>query len=314
MELVAADIGGTHARFALATVTDGKIALGPETVLKTGNFSGLAEAWQAFGGAVGRELPKAAAIAIAGPLDGDTVRMTNSGWVLERRLLAGQLGVERLSLVNDFAAVAHAVPRCDELLHLCGPERALPERGVITVVGPGTGLGVAMLVRGSDGDRVIPTEGGHIEFAPLDRDEQRLHDDLAERFGRVAVERVLSGAGLREIYRSYTGREPPEAAELWRLALTGTAPVARTSLERFCAILGSVAGDLALAQGAEGVVIAGGLGLRLADHLPRSGFAERFAAKGRFQQRMESLPVKLIAHPQPGLLGAAAAFLSEHGG
>jgi glucokinase len=314
MELVAADIGGTHARFALATVTDGNIALGPEAVLKTGDFAGLAEAWRAFGEAVGRSLPRDAGIAIAAPLDSDAVRMTNSGWVLERSQLAEQLGVERLNLVNDFAAVAHAVPRCDDLRHLCGTERALPERGVVTVVGPGTGLGVALLMRGAEGDRVIATEGGHIEFAPLDRDEQRLRDDLAERFGRVSVERVLSGAGLGEIYRSYTGREPPEAAELWRLALTGTAPAARTSLERFCWVLGSVAGDLALAQGADAVVIAGGLGLRLADYLPQSGFAQRFVAKGRFQQRMDNLPVKLITHPQPGLLGAAAAFLSEHGG
>ncbi|HEV2568952.1 glucokinase [Sphingomonas sp.] len=314
MELVAADIGGTHARFALATVTDGKVALGPETVLKTGEFAGLPEAWRAFEQALGRPLPPAAGIALAGPADGDVVRLTNSGWVLERSRLNAQLGVDRLSLVNDFAAVAHAVARCETFTHICGPERPLPERGVVSIVGPGTGLGVAMLVRGPEGDRVIATEGGHIEFAPLDREEQRLRDDLAGRFGRVSVERVLSGAGLGEIYASITGRDPPEPAELWRLALTGAAPVAVTALDRFCRILGSAAGDLALAQGADAVVIAGGLGLRLAEHLPASSFPERFAAKGRFQARMETLPVKLITHPQPGLLGAAAAFLSEHGG
>jgi glucokinase len=314
VELVAADIGGTHARFALATVTDGRIVLGPETVLKTGEFAGLPEAWRAFGEVIGRPLPRVAGIAIAGPHDRDVVRMTNSGWVLERSRLPGQPDVERLSLVNDFAAVAHAVPCCDTLRHLCGPERALPERGVITVVGPGTGLGVAILVREPSGDRVIPTEGGHIEFAALDRREQGLRDKLAERFGRVSVERVLSGAGLGEIHAALAGGATPEPAELWQLALTGASPAAVASLGRFCRILGAVVGDLALAQGADGVVIAGGLGLRLADHLPNSGFAERFVAKGRFQARMESLPVKLITHPQPGLLGAVAAFLSEHGG
>ena len=314
MDLVAADIGGTHARFTIATFSNETVALAPEIVLKTADFAGFAEAWRAFERAAGRVLPRAAGIAVAGPVDGGRAWMTNQNWMLERDVLLTELGLDRLTLVNDFAAVAHAVTRCDELIHLCGPERALPKTGVVSVVGPGTGLGVAILLRGERGDRVIATEGGHVEFAPLDGDEQRLRDHLAERFGRVSVERVLSGAGLGAIYEAYTGREAPEAAELWRLALGGTAPVAQTSLDRFCRVLGSVAGDLALAHGAEAVVIAGGLGLRLAGHLPASDFAERFVAKGRFQPRMANLPVKLIAHPQPGLLGAAAAFLSEHGG
>ena len=309
MELVAADIGGTHARFALATESGGRIALAPEVVLKTADHQGFADAWRAFEAATGRALPRAAGIAVAGPVDADRAWMTNQDWVLDRADLSRELGLDRLTLVNDFAAVAHAVPRCDDLRHICGPDRPLPPGGVISVVGPGTGLGVAILV----GDRVVPTEGGHIEFAPLDRDEQRLRDLLAERHGRVSVERVVSGAGLGAIFKAYTGREPPVPAELWRLALGASAPVARTCLDRFCAVLGSVAGDLALAHGASGVVIAGGLGLRLADHLPQSAFAERFVAKGRFQPRMEHLPVKLITHPQPGLLGAAAAFLAEHG-
>ncbi|NNM76549.1 glucokinase [Sphingomonas sp. ID1715] len=312
MELIAADIGGTHARFAVATMTPRGIVLGPETVLKTGDFADLAGAWRTLGDMLERPLPRAAAIAIAGPVTGDVVRMTNNGWVLDRDRLSGELGVDRLTLVNDFAAVAYAVPQA-ELRHLCGPERALPDRGVVTVVGPGTGLGVAVLVRGPEGDRVIATEGGHIEFAPLDPQEQRLRDDLAARFGRVSVERILSGAGLGEIFRATAGREPPQAAELWRLALTGAAPSAVSALAMFCRVLGSVAGDLALAQGGQGVVIAGGLGLRLADYLPQSGFAERFAAKGRFRGLMEQVPVKLIMHPQPGLLGAAAAFAAEHG-
>lgn len=312
MELVAADIGGTHARFTIAAVSEDRITLEPETVLKTRDHAGFADAWRAFERAVGRKLPRGAGIAVAGPVDGDRAWMTNQDWLLDRHALVQELGLVSATLVNDFAAVAHAVPRCDDLRHLCGPDRSLPTRGVISVVGPGTGLGVALLVRSPEGDRVISTEGGHIEFAPLDRDEQRLRDLLADRFGRVSVERVLSGAGLGAIYEADTGQEPPEAPELWRLALSGTAPVARTALDRFCCVLGSVAGDLALAHGADAVVIAGGLGLRLADHLPHSGFAERFAAKGRFRPRMESLPVKLITHPQPGLLGAAAAFLAEH--
>lgn len=314
VEIVAADIGGTHARFALAGVGADGIVLGPEMVLKTGDHAGLEQAWAAFGEAVGRPLPAAAGIAIAAPLDGDRVTMTNNRWVIRRSRLSAELGLAQVTLVNDFAAVAHAVANCpaSDLRHVCGPEGSLPLEGVVSIVGPGTGLGVAILHRSRDGDRVFATEGGHIEFAPLDRLEQRLRDLLAERHGRVSVERIVSGAGLAAIYEAMTGREAPDQAELWRLALSGSAPAAVAALDQFCKTLGAVAGDLALAHGAHSAVIAGGLGLRLADRLSASGFADRFVDKGRYRDRMAALPVKLIAQPQPGLFGAAAAFAAEH--
>ncbi len=138
------------------------------------------------------------------------------------------------------------------------------------------------------------------------------------RHRRVSVERVVAGPGLVEIHEilaAIEGRPAPrlDAVALWTAALAGRDSLAVAALDRFCLSLGSVAGDLALAHGAGGVVIAGGLGLRLAEHLPRSGFAQRFAAKGRFESMMAALPVKLVTRPEPGLFGAAAAFAAEHG-
>ena len=202
--------------------------------------------------------------------------------------------------------------------HLCGPERTLPDEGVVSIVGPGTGLGVAALLRTSGGYEVIETEGGHVDFAPLDVLEDRILVELRRSFRRVSVERIASGRGPVERLRS-ARRDRGPVAQLPRRegAVGGRAGGQRQP--RQCRArprvhdLGSVAGDMALAQGAVAVVIAGGVGLRLADYLPNSGFQDRFIAKGQFERRMDEMPVKLITHPQPGLIGAAAAFAKEHG-
>ncbi len=313
-DLVAVDIGGTHARFAIAEVADdGSVRLGPETVLKTGDYAGLAEAWRAFAARTGSTLPPRAGVAVAGPVDREVVRLTNNRWELRPVILAADLGIEDASLVNDFAAVAHAVHVCgpDQLAHICGVDRALPDPGVISVVGPGTGLGVAILDRKAAGAQVIATEGGHVGFAPGDAFEDRLLERLRERHGRASAERVVSGAGLREICALLGAENCPDDASLWASALDGTDARAAQALHRYFRCLGRVAGDLALAHGAGAVVIAGGLGLRLAKLLPRSDFSAGFADKGRFREHMAAMPVKLITHPQPGLLGAAAAFAAH---
>ena len=314
-QLVAVDIGGTHARFALAEVADGKVArLDRETTLKTAEHASFQTAWQAFGEQVGGPLPRAAAIAIAAPVQGEVIRLTNNPWVIRPALVNAKLGVDAHLLVNDFAAVAHAVAQAgpEHFLHLAGPEAPLPG-GIVSVVGPGTGLGVAHLWRGEGGYRVTPTEGGHTDYAPLDAIEDAILARLRQRYRRVSVERVVSGPGLADIHATLARLEGKAVSEmddrsLWTLALSGEDSLAAAALDRFCLSLGSVAGDLALAQGARATVIAGGLGLRLRDVLPRSGFAERYRAKGRFESLMASLPVKLMVHPQPGLFGAAAAF------
>ena len=320
-EIVAADVGGTHVRFALAEIeSDRAVALGEACTLKTSDHASLQTAWQEFGRLLGRPLPYAAGIAFAGPVQGEVLKLTNNPWVVRPALIPETLGVERFTLVNDFGAVAHAVAQLghQHFRHLYGPERPLPLDGVISIVGPGTGLGVAQLLRRNGRYDVIETEGGHMDFAPLDALEDKILSCLRQSYLRVSVERIAAGMGLANIHRALSmieGRriETYEEKALWAAALAGQDSLAAAALDRYCLSLGAIAGDIALAQGAHAVVIAGGLGLRLADHLPRSGFRDRFIAKGRFERRMDDLPVKLITHPQPGLFGAAAAFAERFG-
>jgi glucokinase len=315
-EIVAADIGGTHARFAIAKVEGGRvIALGPEIVLRTADHASLQTAWEAFALQLGRPLPKAAGIAVACPVDGEVLKFTNNPWIIRPALIPEKLRLDSHVLVNDFEAVAHAVAQSpdDQFRHLCGPETPLPANGVISIVGPGTGTGVAQLHRTGGAYHVIATEGGHVDFAPVDAIEDAVLAGLRKSHARVSAERIVSGPGLAAIHAALAALEGRSTAamddkSLWTAALEGSDSLAAAALDRFCLALGSFAGNTALSQGAAGVAIAGGLGLRLAEHLPRSGFRQRFIAKGRFEALMAALPVKLITHPQPGLYGAAAAF------
>ncbi|WP_085809478.1 glucokinase [Sphingomonas sp. TZW2008] len=321
MDVIAVDIGGTHARFAIAEVADGRVvALGEPVTLKTAEHASLQTAWQAFEKKLDRPVPRAAAIGVASPITGDVIRMTNNPWVIRPSLIPERLGADTYTIVNDFGAIGHAVAQlpADDFEHLCGPDTALPARGVITVCGPGTGLGVAQVFRIDAGYHVLPTEGGHVDYAPLDPIEDAILKRLRRTFTRVSTERICAGPGIVAIYETLAemeGRPVPTRDDkaIWREALEGTDSIALAALDRFCLALGATAGDLALAHGANGVVIAGGLGLRIKDRLIRSGFDQRFVAKGRFQSMMAGIPVKLITHPQPGLFGAAAAFAQEHG-
>ncbi len=322
-ELVSVDIGGTHARFALASVApDGTIDLGEPVTLGTSDFASLKTAWEHFARVNGGTIPDAAAISIAGPVTGGIVRMTNNDWVLDTGAIDEQLGIAKAIVVNDFGAIAHAVARApvDQFLHLTGPERPLPESGVVSIIGPGTGLGVAYLRLAGDGSyQVQATEGGHIDFAPIDHVDDTILQRLRTKHRRVSAERVAAGPGIEDIYATLAAIEnrsiePLEDRAIWQRALDGKDSLAAAALDRFCMTLGSVAGDIALVHMASAVVVAGGLGYRLRDHLPRSGFAQRFTFKGRFEQLMASIPVKLIVHPQPGLYGAVAAFMQAQEG
>ena len=319
-EVVSVDIGGTHARFAIAEVDAGQVvALGDVVTLKTADHASLQTAWQAFAAGLGRPVPNAAAISVASPITGDVIRLTNNPWVIRPSLIPERLGADTWTIINDFGAVGHAVaqlPHAD-FEHLCGPDMPLPAEGVTTVCGPGTGLGVAQVFKTDGRYLVLPTEGGHMDYAPLDPIEDAILKRLRRTFTRVSTERIVAGPGIVAIYEtlaSLEGRAIRERTdkEIWTDALDGDDSLALAALDRFCLALGAVAGDLALAHGAKGVVIAGGLGLRIKDKLLRSGFDQRFVAKGRFQQLMAAIPVKLITHPQPGLFGAAAAFAQEH--
>lgn len=320
MEIVAVDIGGTHARFAIAEVAAGRVvSLSEPVTLKTAEHASFQTAWEDFAAQSGRSLPRGAGIAIACPVEGEVLKLTNNPWIIRPAMICEKMAVERFTLVNDFNAVGHAVAQldADHFTHLCGPDTPLPMSGTISVVGPGTGLGVAHLLRVAGDYHVCPTEGGHIDFAPLDALEDAILTRLRGRYRRVSVERVVAGPGLREIYEALAAIEGKavqslDDAALWTLAQSGQDSLATAALDRFCMTLGSVAGDIALAQGASAVVIAGGLGLRIAATLSTSGFAGRFTAKGRFEAKMAAIPVKLITHPQPGLFGAAAAFAKDN--
>ncbi len=317
-EIVAADIGGTHARFALATVANGRVrSLGEAVTLKVADHASLPLAWRAFAATLGREPPRAAALAVAGPVRGDVLKFTNSPWVFRRASLAEEIGVEKLLLINDFGAVGHAVAQIPpgDLIHIAGPRQPFPRPGVVSIIGPGTGLGVAQLVLDLDSYRVIETEGGHVDFAPHDAFEDALLQRMRQQFLRVSIERIVSGPGLAHIRAALPGVDaapaPADDAALWSAAISGADAFSSAALERFCLCFGGFAGDAALIHGASAIVLAGGLSPRIAHLLPQSGFASRLTAKGRYSQMIAELPVWLIGHPQPGLFGAAAAFATQ---
>lgn len=320
-DIVAVDIGGTHARFAIAYIgSDGAIELDDPVTLETNSHACFQTAWEDFRNQKGGALPNDLAMAAAGAINAEIIRFTNNPWTIQRPLIKAKLGARRHVIVNDFEAVAHAAARAsiEQFKHLTGPETDLPESGTISVLGPGTGLGVAHFWRDGHGRyRVQATEGGHGDFAPLDAIEDAILARLRKRHNRVSDERVVSGPAIVDIYETLASIEGRAVAEqddiaIWTAGVDGTNSLATAAVERFCLALGAVAGDIALAQGASGVVIAGGLGYRIRETLLNSGFAERFRSKGRFAPLMATLPVKLITHPQPGLLGAAAAFAQTH--
>src|SRR5438105_5668431 len=315
-ELIAADIGGTHARFALAQIEDGRVLqLGEALTLKTADYAGLVGAWQAFAHHLGRPLPCAAALAFAYPVEKDLPKLTTMPWAIDARTLPEALGLDRHLILNDFCAIGHAVATLgsSHLLHIAGPDIPVPESGVISIVGPGTGLGVGLVIRRDGQYQVTASEGGNMDFSPHDDLDDRLMAALRRRYGHVSAERVVSGPALMDIYAVIANAEVPYAndRDLWQAALEGNDPTAAAALERFCLCLGVFSGNIALAHGANALVLAGGLGLRLRGHLPGSGFAERLAAKGEYRSILEQLPVKLIAHAEPGLYGAAAAFAAR---
>lgn len=321
MDLVTVDIGGTHARFAIAALeAGGAVTLGEVTTLRTADHVTFVEAWAEFARRHGGRLPPAAAMSIAAPVTVDPIKLVNNPWTIPLATIAAEIGVDEVLVLNDFAAVGHAVASVPEdcFAHLCGPDRPLPAEGTISVLGPGTGLGIAHVWRdGKGGYRVQATEGGHFSFAPIDPFDDLLLARLRQRHGRVSAERVVAGPGIVDIYATLAEKQGGEIVArddktLWQLGIAGQEPLAAEAVGHFCRQLGAIAGDVTLVQGGTACVLAGGLGLRLRDVLPKSGFGPYFRAKGRFAEIMAAMPVKLITHPQPGLFGAAAAFAREH--
>lgn len=312
------DIGGTNARFALVDLSAPGIELRDSKSLANADFASLQHAIEHYLAGVSAQ-PRRAALAVACPVGSDEIRLTNRAWSFSQRELQATLGLSELRMLNDFGAVAWAIPalQADDLVTLHGTFET-PLQGPISVLGPGTGLGVALLVGSPQcGWQVVETEGGHVGFAPIGDEECAISAWLTAQHGRTSTERLLCGKGLSEIdavLRS-AGAEtslemPPlrDPADVVQTALEGHDIPARQALARFCAVLGSVAGDCALIHGARSVVIAGGIMPRFIPFLRSSAFRERFLAKGRMAALLESVPIHVITHPHPGLLGAACAL------
>lgn len=312
------DIGGTNARFALTDLAAKEPRIVEEQTFTNRGFGSLGEAARHYLDEVGSH-PKRAALAVASPITGDEIALTNRDWSFRRSELQRALGLDDLRLINDFAAIAWAAP------HLAEGDRmavhgvvATPPEGPVTLIGAGTGLGVALLTGSfADGWHVVPTEGGHASFAPTDEEERTLAAWLGVRHGRVSSERLLSGHGLSNIDAALRGMEPVAAPaaqlgsrrskEVVDAALSGNDSDAERALHRFCRIYGAVAGDAALMHGASTVLIAGGIVLHFLDFFRDSEFMEAFVAKGRHEDYMQRMAVQVITHPNPGLLGAAVA-------
>ena len=309
------DVGGTHARFGWQSAPAAAIEhIGIE---RCGDHAGLADAVRHYLGQWRLPAPAAAAIGIANPVAGDEIRMTNHHWRFSIRALRDELGLQRLCVVNDFEALALALPTLDaSVLQPIGGGQADPQ-AACAVIGPGTGLGMAGLLPG--GRHAVTGEGGHATLAPVDDRESAVIARLRQRFGHVSAERVLSGAGLVNLYAAVSAldeqaAEPLEPADVIQRGLGGQDAACRTAIDLFCGFLGSVAGNLALTLGARGgVYIGGGIVPRLGPAFAASAFRARFEAKGRFNGYLSAIPTWLIVAPQPPALQGASRALDIAG-
>ncbi len=304
-EALLADVGGTNARFALLSAR----GVGAVRRIEVRAFAEPVEAIESF---LGKTRPARAALSVAGPVESGRAQLTNGPWRFSAAEIGAAFGFESVVLVNDYAALAHAVPHLgdDDLVRIGGGV-PVPEAAA-AILGPGTGLGVAGLIPAGRGFEPLVGEGGHVTMAPADRRESEVLDRLRQDFGHVSAERVLSGEGLVNLYRAIAGLEGLAAtlrtpAEITRLALAGNCPSSGAALEMFCAMLGTVAGNLALTLGARrGVYLAGGILPRFVEYLARSPFRQRFVGKGRFESYLEAIPTSVITRRDPAFLGLAA--------
>jgi glucokinase len=305
MDLMA-DIGATNTRCAL--LNDKGQELAPE-VFENADFTGVAGLLSIYlDHRRTTDRPKRAALAIAAPIHGDEVQMTNIDWRFSQTELKQQLGLSRLLVCNDFAAVAWGLPQLGPAdLTQVGGGQATP-RATMAVLGPGSGLGVSALVPASDGWAVVSGEGGHVSMSASTAEESEVIALVRERHGHCSAERLLSGPGLVNLYvalAELAGRGHPTitARDITHLAKQGE-PLARKTQGMFFAMLGTVAGNLALTAGARGgVFIAGGIVPHLCEAFAKSEFRERFEAKGRYHAYLAAIPTPVIIADLPAFRG-----------
>lgn len=310
-----ADIGATNARFALA---DDK-GIYEEKVLQCGDYPSIVDAAQAYLDGLKGSQPKQAAFAIAGPITGDQFEMTNHVWNFSIRQTQADLNLSSFTLMNDFKAIALAIPhlKAADMKQIGGDQKPEAE-GTIGIVGPGTGLGVASLFWDGAKYRANPGEGGHVTMAAKTQREFDIFRTLRYKYHHISAERVCSGKGLVNIYnaiRILDGHEdlPDKTAEqISEAAMNKTCAASEEALDKMIAFLGSVAGDLAMSLGAKGgVYIAGGIPAKLGDYFFNSRFRTEFEAKGRFGAYLKPIPTYLITHPFTAFVGLQHHIANE---
>lgn len=307
-----ADIGATNARFALCDATG---HYREERKLKCTDYPGLAEAARAYLAQVGNPGIAAGAFAVAGPVTGDHVTMTNHPWSFSIAGTKEALGLNHLEVMNDFRAVALGVPHlAPSDIRAVGPDIAPQPQAPIGIIGPGTGLGVASLIwDGRDSYIPVPGEGGHVTAAARTQREFNVLEALKSKYRHVSAERVCSGKGLVNVYnalRILDGREGdfPELTpeEISARALDKSCPLCIESLDIMLDFLGNISRNIALTLATfGGIYIAGGICLQLGEDFYTSGFRENFEGEGRYVDYLRKIPTYLILHPYVALVGLA---------
>ena len=304
------DIGATNARFGLVSPQRQLLHTHTLPVHDYATITGAVIAY--LGERGGLPMPRQGAIAIASAITGDRVAMTNHPWSFSVSALRAQLGFDRLEVINDFTALALALP------HLSAQDRVPVGGGVavqgepLGVLGPGSGLGVSGMIASGPGWVALSGEGGHVTMAPATERESAVLDRLRRHFDHVSAERVLSGPGLVNVYNALASLDgvPSRgytAAQITDLDTGAADPLCAEATTLFCAMLGTMAGNLALTLGARGgVYIGGGIVPRLGERFAQSPFRARFEAKGRLNEYLAVIPTYVVTHPLPAFLGCAA--------
>lgn len=311
---VVVDLGGTNIRLAVCELNSGKLSQLKE--LLCSEFTTLEEALAQYFATLQEDVEHLC-IAIACPVAGDKVVMTNLSWAFSQQALKEKFKLASLYVINDYTAISLALPflSAQEKIQIGGGEAKTA--GVTAVFGPGTGLGVSHIIKPADKWISLEGEGGHVSFTPNTREQADVLFLLQEQFGHVSAERILSGQGLVNLYRSLCSlaqqqAEFTEPKQVSKAALDGSCAIAHRSLQVFCQVMGAFAGNLALNLDCTGgVYIAGGIVPRFIDFFQASEFRRFFEEKGRMQGYLSAIPTFVITHDNPGLLGASVYLRQE---
>jgi len=311
---IIADIGGTHARFALLNQAG---SIHSQGILKVADHANFVSAYQAYLDISGNPEITQAAIAIANPIDGDLIKMTNHSWDFSIEEARKTLALESLIFKNDFEALAMSIPFLDRKdCHQVGGGTIKAE-SPIGVLGPGTGLGVSGLIFSGEKWIALSGEGGHVSLSPTTKRESQILEVCWQTYEHVSAERLISGSGLQRLYEAICQLDKVIAKpkispqDISQQAISQTDPQCKESLDIFCGLLGVVAGNLALTLGAKGgIYIGGGIIPKLGCYFDNSPFRERFESKGRFKDYLKDIPVFIIKSKHPALIGISQVFES----